>query len=756
MKPANIQWKDNREERVEWIYGYRGFARDIKGPEEGDNRGRAYVSPEWRTLQSGAAEAADVFALGAISLHSACLWLPYGFSTNFTPSLSACIRRNVANLNYSHSFKQLLSRMLEINPGKRISMREVVSEAMKCSLNLTEKASGGRNIQLTLSRIAPISITNNELTDKMLLEKISNARKSGKIEKLEHMYLTLLQLHLVRNEDEKAKTVAYEALSVWKNLHKSSNYRLSPYYQSIINLFLTRNLYHLAKQLTGAALTYLQRQRTRTGLDLIYCYKQLAILNIQLGEGAEAYRSACLCLQKIGDQRSRDIVEMMVITAKACSMLGKVSEAAQWARKALVLQETVDETALAPILSLLISLTRILLRYDECSLYYLRMIAITEELEPTANLDSMYQEFSSICLNCRAYFDLEKLLRNLICKNQTPKIWWFDVLAICCYKQKQYLAAEEYHLRALELKNNSGENSMKIRQNLKGLIKARIKLGKVEEFGEICRHYVSTFEECDGEESASTRNSLQFVQKCAEQANLHLLSDEFRLKRDRYAGKKISLIAVAKNYYAQKEFALLETACHEAMSQVEDLNPDYAEINFMLAECYQAFPHRANRAIKTCKKAALNSLSFKMKSLDTYQYCFNRSCQENSYRAKRIRSIVEKSPRKTENWDELLLLASTFPPPRALVPVKQLFDDILKVHSALCILARALQLQKNLLQEETGDSAAVQKANRDYCSVVEVMKRMPRLTQIKSPVMRVIWSWRKFSAPWEGLDQQLQ
>ena len=671
------------------LYGFRGYAREVQRGSE-DEESRIYMCPEWRTLQNTPAEAADVFALGVLFLHCACFRLPVNFNTSETQSLAVLITRTIASLKCSLQFKQLLGRMLNVNPKKRALMKEVVKEIAQIKRLFLEKSPVREN-----PKVKPEA---DEQIEKELLSALENKEKSGKIGDLEPSYSALLEFYLKQGQDQMANKVAYQAISAYTKLNKSSKCSLFRHFKVLIDLSLTHHCLPLAKQVTNTTLAYVHKHHSPDS-EVLYCYQQLASLCMLLGQAGEAHRYVCLGLKSIGGNGSAERGEMMIVAANACFVQGKTAESEQWARKALELQEKLPENtqfALIPVLSLLIRLTNELHHYDEYRFYALRLINIHENLNFTENCTPLYKDFASVCLKNRAYSDLETLINRLIAENRLfgQKLWCTDMLALCCYKQKKYIEAEKWYLQVLSRKRIGG-NYLKTRGCLKKLIKTRKKLGKIEGFAEICRDYFDTFEEFQGEKRSSIRTALIFLQKCAEQANLPLLAEEFHLKTDFYAGKAVSWVATAKNYSAQSEFSLLKAVYSEAL--LKDQNHfDTAELLFLLTQSSPARPSLALALIKTCK----------------FEVC--RDLQS---------SLLNLMEVKDSEWCYL-------PPLCEWWKLRESFEmyhwNCYKAGLVISLLAQSFLLQQKLLLD-TGDSAGAAKADRAYHRVMKLRQRVSRL-----------------------------
>ncbi|MBV5280600.1 MAG: hypothetical protein J0651_05030 [Actinobacteria bacterium] len=239
------------------IFGFGGLISNER-PMELEREVCAYMCPEWRTATQGDTVAADVFALGAVMLHMARLWLPYDFHTSNISILPDIIARSISELRYSDGFKDLLRGMLRVDPSDRISLKTFPLPPQPRIIDIPRARDLGRSSIST----ALMMIPRRNTTVNRIARFVSYCRDGNEVQ---------------------AEALACEVMYRCRITFKLGSYLSLSQYQELMHAAMRYGLFYIAKNLAARMLHYLQLIDSTPVSDLTYCYQHLVTLNVQLG-----------------------------------------------------------------------------------------------------------------------------------------------------------------------------------------------------------------------------------------------------------------------------------------------------------------------------------------------------------------------------------------------------------------------------------------------------------------------------------------
>ena len=692
---------------LEWsktlVVGFEGLVSN-KRPVELEREACAYLCPEWRVVALGDTVAADVFALGAVMLHMARLWLPYSFHTSNISLLTGIIAQSISELNYSNVFKDLLRGMLTVNPAARISLKTVLSRVRYPKLTIIPQV---RTAQARIAEPGTFQVTiMNFLPEaQKLVAQLTTAERQAS-EEVGTICMKLFDLYCSYGAKVQAENLADKV---------RYRYRITPNqgiaitignYQQLICTAVSHGLFCIAKSLAAKLLEHLPGNAYASASDFAYCYNHLATLNSQLGCVSEA-RDAALQWIALIDTTSPQSAEMALIAATAASLEGDKRSCLKYAQLALATKESLvglKNVDLLPVLSLLVEVTNLLQHYSLCKQYSQRLIAIKEEAHLPTSL--VYRDYAHLCFVMQAYSEAKIHYKRFISSQTVEDAQSYEELAICCQRLGNYHAAEQYFSTLLGIMQRNRLCFKLSQSTFEALVETKLALGSKHEVADVCRRYTRMIKEVEGERSGQTLEALRIAQNAAEIALLPQLAEEFRLTRERYSSSEFNFIPLVKCLFAQGKLQMAEEACYEALTHYKS-PVDRCEVNLILIQCSaQHFP-LLHSLISTAKFTALSLLCLPASFLKRYPL------------AQKFASEVLEVDRDLVRYGSALkeltaMLESAY---------NDKFNSIYsQATAALRVLAQALKLQRQTL-ERSGSLAQAQAVTQQALLVAESLAR---------------------------------
>jgi len=531
---------------------------------------RLYMCPEWRGSGQGDAQLADVFALGAVMLHMARLWVPCGFHTSDVTQLADVIENSLSGLKYSQGFKDILAGMLAVRPEHRVTMKLVVQRAQQISTLPAAQSPQPEPIPLV---IRPLTVLREpephceELDPSALLAALVGMRGSASIPQLTSIYVQLFELYCKNGTKSEAERVANEALSMHQVAYPMGNSMRFSCYQSFISTASDHGFYRLAKQLTTSALFDLQYSTTASPLEYNYCYRQLAVLNARLGSLQEAEKFAVMSLK--GREPNTADAEILLLAAESAYLDDRKRKCVQYANQALKLGGEQ-----LPVLTLLASTTLELEDYASSKAHYQRLIPLKQAFDPAADLYALHQALAVSCFRLQAYSEAETEYMWLLASPRAPDccsleaVEYYANLGVACHQLGKLETAEHYYTLAVDIKQKLNQPLDLITSSLQGLVAVEKDLGRCGKVPNLLRNFIRKVEEIEGEQSQITKAALVFAQSSAESVPLPLLASEFYHLLQQYEEKSVDFLAVASNLIAQGELLKAEETLYSHLVQI--------------------------------------------------------------------------------------------------------------------------------------------------------------------------------------------
>ena len=187
--------------------GVMGWAAPLLTPLPLDEASRVYACPEWRDSVQGDVRKADVFALGAVMLHMARLWLPLDFHTTDIVELHEVIKSSVSNFEYSDDFKTLLSDMLSTHPETRPSINTVLQRAKQPigRFILSKKINPAETFSLHFHLIENPTTDVVQMEPLELLSALEEMKNEGRIHDLVPIYVDLFRIYCAKGDKMQLK-----------------------------------------------------------------------------------------------------------------------------------------------------------------------------------------------------------------------------------------------------------------------------------------------------------------------------------------------------------------------------------------------------------------------------------------------------------------------------------------------------------------------------------------------------------------------